>query len=640
MSEDVSEDVWATPFASADDFASVDLKILGATLDRADDHGMERLLDDCTKQSEADGNLAAARAYRLLSIFCSFHMRIDERDVWGPRWQADNGRSFIPSDFIGEQTSILVGVLDTIGHPSLRARVADATWSNDRTKAQAASVAINAYCEMIDGRLSGRFVRAYSDLADSVLDAVDWMERTIQIGAMTSKRGVLPEVIAKTFAQLYEHVSNKGQYVPFVRLASLGADHGLLKWEDVAPTAEAIATKRAEGDYPMAVQAVWDLAARGYSRISDTDGKKRCQERSVEETLRMREQVGSSSAQAYWTRKAIGELRSARGNKDRIKELRTELRDLQDAALDEFGQFEIPMDLSEERSGTIKIFENLTLPDILFQYATLARPVTVETLRQQAIESRKTSVLGSLFGASYADHEGKTIAETPGGDLGGEADDDWIKAQSLQYLDLWRHQAVGGFIEPARQNVMMRFAIEERHFEPIVAVSPFVPPGHEHIFALGFARHWQGDHVSAAYLLNPQLENSLRHVLINASREPTKIKPDLLQEDISLLGMLTTLRKELTDVCGEDLVNEIDLLFHYKPGPSLRHDMAHGKVSAGACYQPSAIYACWLIYRLTCIPLLRNWKTQIAPAIEAAAFGTSGVPATSEDKEPQSADAG
>lgn len=113
-------------------------------------------------------------------------------------------------------------------------------------------------------------------------------------------------------------------------------------------------------------------------------------------------------------------------------------------------------------------------------------------MRARAEESQKTSVFGSLFGGSYADQEGKTIAETPPAASDEAVEGEHLKAQSLQYLDLWRHQIVGGFIEPARQNVMARFPLEERHFAPIVGMSPFVPPGHQHLFGLGFARFWQG----------------------------------------------------------------------------------------------------------------------------------------------------
>lgn len=163
---------------------------------------------------------------------------------------------------------------------------------------------------------------------------------------------------------------------------------------------------------------------------------------------------------------------------------------------------------------------------------------------------------------------------------------------------------------------MLRFPLEERHFAPIANMSPFVPYGHEHLFALGFARLWQGDYASAAHLLIPQLENSLRYVLLNANRDSSKIKPDLLQEDRSLSGLLQWLRPQLEEVFGADLVNEIDLLFNYRAGPALRHEMAHGKMSAGACYHRSGIYACWLIYQLTCLPLIRHWKDKVGPAIE------------------------
>jgi len=605
--------------ASAADLASADLAAALDGLDHADDHALEQALDRAAKDAEARGDAAAQRGYRLLSILCTFHLRVaDQAEVWGPRWQGPEGRSYIASDFRGEQTAILAGMVDMIAHPALRSRVADVVWHNERARGAAATLAIEAYCELIERRLDGSYVRRFAP--DSILDLVDWFHRALQIVSMSRKRGEMPDTLRRVFEALHAQAEAAGQYVAFTKLARLGLEYGLIDWAKVAPDAERLANRRAGGDYPMAVQGVWDLAAQGYAKLGDDDSKRRCQERSVDETLRMREQVGSAAAQAYWTRKAIGELRAARGFKDRIAKLRAELRDLQDASLDEFGQFSIPMDLTKERQGTIELFDGLTLPDILLQFALLSTSPKVDELRRQALESRKNSFFGSLFGASYSDHEGKTVAETPATPLDGEPGEAWFKEQSLQYLDLWRHQIVGGFIEPARRTVMLRFPLEERHFGPIASMSPFVPPGHEHLFSLGFARFWQGDYASAAHLLIPQLENSLRYVLLNANRESSKIKPDLLQEDRSLSGLLQWLRPELEEVFGADLVNEVDLLFNHRPGPALRHDLAHGKMSAGACYHPSAVYACWLIYQIACLPLVRHWKDKVAPAIEHAAI--------------------
>ena len=533
---------------------------------------------------------------------------------WGDK------RSFVPSDIRGEQTAVLADVVPAIAHPALRARAADTVWSNDRSRGSAAAIAVDAYCELIGARLDGLYASRFERVEDSVMDAVTWFRRVLQIVAFTRKRDDVPAIVGEVFAKLYERTLSTGQYTSFVKLASAGLEWDFAHGEEIARDAEQLAENRAGGDYPMAVQPVWDLAARCHARIGDKETEKRCRLRSVDETLRMREQNPQRLAQASWTRKAIAELRSIGGTRSRVEELRAELRGLQEASLEDFAAFSIPLDLTEQRQGTVEVFEGLTLPDILLQFACLSRSPSIEELRQQALDSRKEGFFSSLFGSTYTDDEGKVVAQTPALPLDAEPDDDWIKAQSLQYLDIWRAQVVSGAIEPARRTVLMRFPLEERHFEPIVGMSPFVPPGHEPIFALGFARFWQGDAITAAHLLIPQLENSLRFVLLTAKRDSSKMSPALLQEDRSLSGLLTTLRVELAEIFGPDLVNEIELLFSFKPGPTLRHDMAHGKMTAGACHHRTSLYVCWLIYHLTCLPLMDHWNDKVAPAVEEIAF--------------------
>ena len=95
---------------------------------------------------------------------------------------------------------------------------------------------------------------------------------------------------------------------------------------------------------------------------------------------------------------------------------------------------------------------------------------------------------------------------------------------------------------------------------------------------------------------------------------------DLTQDDRSLSGILENMRKEMEVIFGVDLVYEIDLLFNYRPGPALRHEAAHGKLTDGLSYSVDAIYACWLIYKMTVVPLVPYWKECIAPQIEQHAF--------------------
>ncbi len=619
MSEGQNE-VVGEPWASAADLDTIDLSTLLEPVDRADEFALERALLDAVKTAEEAGEDGRARAFRLFAIICSFHLRVeDPAQAWGPRWESPEGRSHTASDLRGEPTKILANYLPKIAHSLLRARVADVVWYNDRSQHEAATIAISSYCDLIVQRLNGSLKARFEDLEDSLMDGVTWLRRAMQLSDLSGRREPSDALKCAT-ASLYDRALAAGHYVNFVNVAQIRIDHDLVDVATVASNAEALAQSRAGGEYPMAVQGAWNLAASCFARLGDKESERRCRERSVDETLRMREQVDSSSARAFWTRKAIAELRSAGGFGERIKQLRAELRELQDASLDEFGQFTLPTDLSDQRKAVIELFDGLGLPDVLLQFAIIPRTPTIEELKSQALENRKTCILGSLMASSYSDREGKVIAETPAGALDSEPDDEWIKAESLRTLDLFRHQIVGGFIEPARRNVMMRFPLEERHFEPIATMSPFVPQGHEFLFMLGFARLWQGDFASAAHLLLPQLENSLRHVLLNSGRESSKIKPDMLQEDRSLSGLLLSLRPELEEIFGPDLVNEIDLLFNFRAGPSLRHEIAHGKLTTGACYHRDGIYACWLIYRLTCLPLVRYWPDQVAAAIEHAAL--------------------
>ena len=607
------------PRASVEDFAVTDLTAVFSDLPHADDFTLEQVLRRAVADAAAKGDEPAERAYCLLATLCSFHLRVDEAAAaWAPRWQSQKGRSFTASDIPRAQIMVLADVVATITHPALRARVADVVWYSDRAQTEAAFTALNSYCELVEGHLAGTFTLRYAETG--IIQIVSWLHRAAQIHAMSRRRQETPDALRGAFDAVRARARETSQYVAYEKVAHIGLEFGLIDWPAVASEAEALAQERAGGDYPLALQKLWDLAAQAHKKLGDNEAMRRCQERFVDETLRMRERVSTASARAYWTRMAIGQLRNAGNFKERVDTLRTELRALQDAALDEVGQYSIPMDLTTEQAGTVKVFGRLSLPDALEYFAMLARPPRLEDLRRMALETRKEGLARSMFGSSYADREGKTIAEFPAAAHGEDPDAAWVKEQSLSFLDIRRHQIVGAAIEPARRVIVPRFPLEERHFAPIAEMSPFVPPGHEHLFALGFARFWQGDFASAAHLLIPQLENSLRYVLLNANRESSKIKPDLLQEDRSLSGLLQSLRSELEDVFGADLIYELELLFTFKPGPALRHEMAHGKTTAADCYHANAIYACWLIYRLTCIPLLETWGSEVAPAIEQESF--------------------
>jgi hypothetical protein len=605
------------------DFDAVDFLGPIAEVNQVDCHVLEAIYLRAAKAADEAKREPDFGVYRLLTSLCGLHFKVeDQAGVFGPQWAINDKRSAIPDDWRGEQNRILAELIPRLRHPGLRARVADVVWTCNKKVGEAAHAAIDAYCEAAEGLGSGVYKDRFQSSIQASQEEIDLIQRALQIASQVTKKGKLPDRVIDNITRLYDLARGNIEPVPFSKIARLRLQHELIDPGALAFDAEAVATAASANAnrYPLAIKAVWDLAAAAHARAGDNDAKRRCQLSGVDQTLKMREQVDSAAAAAGWTRTAIAELRQIEGTNAKREALRQEMRALQEKAQDEVGSFSVPLDLSAMESGTIRLFESLTLPSLLMQFALLSRPQPVQMLRDQALAIAKEGYISTMFGTVHVDAEGKIIAETEGAPFDGEPSEDWIEDTISKNMEIMRRVVVAGRIEPARQTIMRNYALNERHFLVIVSTSPFIPPEQAMTFALGFARFMQGDYISAAHLLIPLVENSVRHVLWSANFDASKMMPDMLQEDRPLSALLDQLRPQMEKILSPEVVLEIDLLFNHRPGPALRHEFGHGKVASGYCYHPDVIYACWFIYHLSCAPLLRSWNEHIAPAIEAECF--------------------
>lgn len=605
---------------SLDALQALDVNALLADNDGSDTCALTKPLREARAKAEEDGDEPRRKVLGLLHALLNIHLKVDDRaEPFGPMFQSAEGRTCTASDFCNQQSDIFAAFAANVEHPVLKARLADIAWYNDRKRGAAGKMAVEAYAEIIRQRIAGELHRTHGD-DTHLLDCADTATRMMVVAGRVYKKSALPSFLSEVIEELFQACIDARSYVAFCHVSEIALNFGIFEWEKVLAGSEAILSDTEGQDYPMAVQGVCELAERGHKKLGDSENQKRAQDRIVEQDLKMRGQVNQASAEAHWVRTAIDKLRQFGGNKERIAELRKELRDLEEASLDDFAGIPYQMDLSELVSGTIEIFEKLTLPDILVQFALLNKPQSKEKLEKDADESSEKYIMGSFFAGSYADRDGKVYAQTGAKPDGDEEKAEWYKAQSLMASELHRQSVVAGQIEPARRTVMANFPLEQRHFMPIVYNSPFVENGYHHTFSLGFARFWQGDFISAAALLIPQLENSIRYVLKNSNVLSAKMMNDLTQDDRSLSSLLENMRDEMEQIFGSDLVHEIDLLFNFRPGPALRHQAAHGKMTDHQSYGYDAVYACWLIYQITVMPLLPQWKEHIAPQIEEQAF--------------------
>jgi hypothetical protein len=267
------------------------------------------------------------------------------------------------------------------------------------------------------------------------------------------------------------------------------------------------------------------------------------------------------------------------------------------------SSFSQEIDLREIAENTKNAIEGKSLLLKLFAFIALDKSPDPQKLIVDAKEMIRKHPLSSIFATSHVDREGKVIHRTEGSDLDGE-NKSAIQQQIAQAEGIRRHITAAGPIEAARQAILNEHFISEDVFAALLQHSAFVPTELILTFSVGFTRFFQGDFISALYVLTPLLENSLRYVLKQNGHD-VSIFDDATQtqQDRTISTLFEQMRDDLDAIFSKAITTDIENVFLNKPGPHLRHSIAHGLLHDGDPRGADAIYACWLIFRLCLIPL-------------------------------------
>jgi hypothetical protein len=92
---------------------------------------------------------------------------------------------------------------------------------------------------------------------------------------------------------------------------------------------------------------------------------------------------------------------------------------------------------------------------------------------------------------------------------------------------------------PPRHQINLEHNVTIGELMPIVSNNPLVPQGREYIYAQGLQAGMEGDYVTAAHLLVPQLENSIRYVLNQRGIITSGLTPEGVQEEFNLNRLLS-----------------------------------------------------------------------------------------------------
>jgi type I restriction enzyme R subunit len=120
-------------------------------------------------------------------------------------------------------------------------------------------------------------------------------------------------------------------------------------------------------------------------------------------------------------------------------------------------------------------------------------------------------------------------------------------------------------------------------------------------YARGLYYGFQGDYVSAAHILMPQVEASLRHILKEAGFETSKLNAEGLQEEKTLTQLFQM--EHLSKVFGPDMLFELRGLLDEKSGDNFRNLLLHGLQDDDDLSGSLPVYFYWLVLHLVCVPL-------------------------------------
>src|SRR5271155_1771961 len=300
---------------------------------------------------------------------------------------------------------------------------------------------------------------------------------------------------------------------------------------------------------------------------------------------------------------AIHQLHGIPGKRERRTELRHRLIDVQARVPEEMSVYRHEWDISAIAKEAEEAVAGASLLDSLFVFAGFAASPDPDALTEAAVNSIHQHPLQSLLAGIHYDKDGKVVHRSAAANWQDDPGASAVQREISQQESV-RRNVIGTAIEVARRNIMAQHFLSEELLTAILRHSAFVPQELLLTYSRAFLRFFQGDFSSALYTLTPLLEASLRHFLkLNGHDVSIFDDATQTQQDRTISSLFEQMRDELDAAFTKAITTDIENVFLIRPGPHIRHDVAHGLLHDGAPYSADAVYACWLIFRLCVLPL-------------------------------------
>jgi len=522
-------------------------------------------------------------------------------------------------ELTAEHTGLLPQIVGETTDPEMRARIADILWLRTKHRdPKYAWTAIDAYLESV-GRLEGDWP-----------DLCDRLRRAAYIGSELGRKEHFAKVVARAEEVAQRHATDDNPHL-LVCCCEVLLDFGVGDPRRFAPLCE----KAAEVSMARADQAgaerLWTVASRWYNKAGDGERAKQARTNAAETYVKMADLHtkgdSPSHSHAVWNiERAIAALSRVEGTANRVSELRLRLSKHQAASLKEMKGFGVTVDYSADVARARKAVTGKTFPDALLTLAfRLFVPAEYDSTVEQAREQNDEQMLLTLLTKVSVDSRGRAVARDDRARrsaTGLAAQEPKLWSRMVEDTTRFHHRGFAeAIIEPARRQILSEHPVGMTDWWPIVASSPFVPAGHELVWALALHAGFTGDLSSALHLLAPQVEHAIREQLRQANVVVSSLDADGIETERDLGWLLD--HDKAREILGETNVFHLKCLLTERLGSNLRNRVAHGLVDDRQSQDSRVLYLWWLALRLCIAPLLGRTHTSDPDAVGADGSATS-----------------
>ncbi|HWT62334.1 MAG TPA: DUF4209 domain-containing protein [Ochrobactrum sp.] len=541
----------------------------------------------------------------LLADACSMMLSPSSKnEPFKPYAVFHDRRSAIPDDLLEADITFFAQILDAVDDNWLKARLADLVWLRGKPRNTAFALkAIDAYRSLpLD---QDTWLHGGSDCWARAIG----LALMLKAGAGDRLEQMETSIIAAFNAATQDDGFFALWLADLLRSNRLGRGHRT----DVAKKLEALAHEFDQEGNLHRAREYFSAAADWYRLIPD---EVRAAEMIVavaegwvkEAIARSASESPSYMVAASFYENAIQTYRmipraerATHAVDERIAQLRTHLNDSGEKSLGEMGVISTPgVDITQLVDNARKSVTGKSAQEALLAFANLHRGAKAEELRNSALERMRKHPLQSLFAATVISRDGRVIAKRPAMSLGRELTEDdetAIRAEMIRDYGILVSIVVQGDIWPALEVILLEHRLREADFIALAHQSPIIPKERAGLFGKALFAGYERDFVTAIHLLIPQIEHLVRIHLKEAGAQTTNLDKDGIENENGLSTLMEL--PEAEQVFGKDLAFELKSLFCDAFGPNLRNELAHGLLDEDGCHSPFAIYAWWLVLRLT-----------------------------------------